>query len=143
MHELANVVLPASLGQQRRDHISAGFIQWIREYKQGAEIASGYGFPRTQVIGPNPASHYADQLRKLDLARLDGAAAKRSAVEKALEDAQVDRIPQRPNGKHVAADLLSYFYNSSEGEDFLYGVAIKRDECRGLSDSGRRPAAIT
>ena len=55
----------------------------------------------------------------------------------------IDRIPQRPNGKHVAADLLSFFYGSSEGEDFLYGVAIRRDDCRGLADSAQRPARLT
>jgi hypothetical protein len=143
MRELANVVLPGSLGQQKREQIATGFITWIRDYKPGGQISSGYGFPRTQVIGPNPATNYAEQLRQLDLAKLDGPAAKKAAVEKALDEANIDRIPQRPGGKHVAADLLAYFYGSSEGEDFLYGVAIKRDDCRGLGNSGKRPAAIT
>jgi hypothetical protein len=94
------------------------------------------------VIGPNPSTHYAEQLNQLALANLD-APAKRAAIEKALEDARIDRIPQRPNGKHVAADLLAYFYGSAEGEDFLYGAAIKRDDCRGLGDSGKRPPRLT
>jgi hypothetical protein len=59
-----------------------------------------------------------------------------------LEGAKVERIPSRPNGQHVASDMLAYFYNSSAGEDFLYGAAIRRDDCRGLSDSGKRPAAL-
>jgi hypothetical protein len=71
------------------------------------------------------------------------AASKRVAVEKALADAKIDRIPQRPNGHHVASDLLAYFYNSADGEDFLYGVAIKRDDCRGLADSGKRPEKVS
>ena len=41
------------------------------------------------------------------------------------------------------ADLLAFFYNSAEGEDFLYGVAIKRDDCRGLEHSTDRPARLT
>jgi len=142
MRELAMVVLPSALGRARTDKLAVAFVQWIRDYKPGAEIASGYGFPRTQVIGPSPAAHYAEQLSQLNLAKLDPAA-KHAAVEKALEDAKVDRIPQRPNGKHVAADLLAFFYGSADGEDFLYGVAIKRDDCRGLGDSAKRPARIT
>jgi hypothetical protein len=140
--ELAGVVLPASLGRPRTDKIADDFQAWLRDYKAGAEIASGYGNPRTQVIPANPSVHYAEQMSRLDLAKFD-AAGKRAAVEKALADAGVDRIPSHPNGKHVAADLLAYFYGSAEGEDFLYGVEIKRDDCRGLANSGQRPARFT
>jgi hypothetical protein len=140
--DLAGVVLPASLGRSRTDKIADDFVSWVRDYKAGAEIASGYGNPRTQVIGPNPSAHYAEQLTQLGLAKLDGAA-RREAVEKALADAKIDRIPQRPNGRHVAADLLAYFYGAADSEDFLYGVAIKRDDCRGLADSGKRPERVS
>jgi hypothetical protein len=140
--ELESVVLPASLGRSRTDGIADNFVRWFRDYKAGAEVSSGYGFPRTQLIGPNPSTHYAAQLTDLDLTRLD-ASAKRAAVEKALEAAKLDRIPQRPNGRHVAADPLAYFYSSADGEDFLYGVAIKRDDCRGLADSEKRPPRLT
>ena len=141
-HELASVVLPASLGRSRTDEIAENFVRWLRDYKAAAEVSSGYGFPRTQVTGPIPSTHYGDQLSELDLTKLD-AAAKRAAVAKALDAAKIDRIPQRPNGKHVAADLLAYFYGSADGEDFLYGVAIKRDDCRGLADSNKRPARLS
>ncbi len=140
--DLAGVVLPASLGRSRTDEIADNFVRWFREYKAGAEVSSGYGLPRTQVMGPNPSRLYAEQLSRLGLANLD-VAAKRAAVEKALETAKIDRVPERPNGRHVAADLLAYFYGSADGEDFLYGVAIKRDDCRGLADSGKRPARLT
>jgi hypothetical protein len=132
IRELAKIVLPAKVDQEK---IATGFIQWIRDYKAGAEISSGYGNPRTQVIGANPSANYAEQLKAL------GSPITRAAVESALST--FDRIPPRPNGKHVAADLLAYFYNSADGEDFLYGVAIKRDDCRGLSNSGERPARLT
>jgi hypothetical protein len=141
-HELAGVVLPASLGRSRIDQIVDEFVLWFRDYKAGAEISSGYGNPRAQVIPANPSAHYPEQLKRLELEKFD-AAGKRAAVEKALAEAKIDRIPQRPNGGHVAADLLAYFYGSAGGEDFLYGVAIKRDDCRGLADSGKRPARFT
>jgi hypothetical protein len=142
LRDLASVVLPASLGRLRTDKIADDFASWLRDYKAGAEVSSGYGNPRTQVISANPAAHYAEQLNQLGLAKLGGDA-RRAAVEKALEDAKIDRIPQRPNGRHVAADLLAFFYGSADGEDLLYGVAIKRDDCRGLANSGKRPERLT
>jgi len=138
--DLARVVLPSSLGRARTDKIAASFATWLRDYKPGAEIASGYGNPRTQVIGANPGTHYAEQLAQLNT--LD-TAQKRAAIEKALADAKIDRIPQRPNGRHVASDLLAFFYNSADGEDFLYGVAIQRDDCRGLANSASRPEKVS
>jgi hypothetical protein len=136
-HQLASVVLPSSLGKTSTDKIADDFLRWFRDYKPGAEISSGYGHPRTQVMAPNPSASYADQIRLL------GSPVTREAVEKALENAKIDRIPQRPDGKHVAADLLSYFYGSSQGEDFLYNAAIKRYDCRGLDTSGKRPASLS
>jgi hypothetical protein len=132
MRELAKAILPTKVDSQK---VADGFLRWIRDYKAGAEISSGYGNPRTQVTAPNPSANYAEQLRAL------GSPITRAAVESAL--ASFDRIPQRPNGRHVAADLLSHFYNSADGEDCLYGVAIKRDDCRGLANSGERPARLS
>jgi len=142
LRDLASVVLPASLGRARIDKIADDFASWLSDYKPGAEIASGYGNPRTQVTGVDPGTHYAEQLAQLNLSKLD-AAQKREAVKKALADAKIDRIPQRPNGRHVASDLLAFFYNSAAGEDFLYGVAIQRDDCRGLANSASRPAKVS
>jgi hypothetical protein len=150
LRDLAGVVLPNSLGRERTDKIVDQFDRWIREYKPGSEISSGYGFPRVQVIPPSPAVHYPEQLRQLETAaaakgasfgKLD-AAARREIVEAALAAAKVDNIPPRPNGRHIVADLMSYFYNSSAGEDHLYGVAIRRDDCRGLATSGNRPEPL-
>jgi hypothetical protein len=137
IRELAAVILPSHLGSTGTNKVADEFTVWIRDYKPGAEINSGYGHPRTQVTGPNPSLHYGEQLRAL------GSPITRESVAKALEDAKIDRIPREPNGKHVAADLLAYFYGSSDGEDFLYGVAIERDDCRGLGNSGARPARLS
>jgi len=143
MRELANVVLPEALGRQGTDKVADDFVQWIRDYKEGVNMAAGYGHPRTQVVPPNPSKHYAEQLRQLQAALVHAdLGVRRSAVGRAITEAGVDRLPNRPNGKHVASDLLAYFYGSSAGEDLLYGVAIKRDECRGLGNSAKRPAAL-
>src|SRR4051794_14367821 len=105
IRELAKIVLPSKVDAEK---IANGFVKWIRDYEAGAEIASGYGNPRTQVVAANPSANYAEQLRAL------GSPITRTAVEAAL--VSFDRIPQRPNGKHIAADLLAWFYGSADGE---------------------------
>ncbi len=151
LREVSRVVLPASIGPARCDRIVDRFVEWTRNYKAGADAGYGYGFPHPEVLPANPAAQYPNQLRQLEtaaqakgnsFAKLD-AAAKRELVVAALEQAQIERIPSRPNGKHVAADLLAFFYNSAEGQDFLYNAAIKRDDCRGLSTSAQRPASLS
>jgi hypothetical protein len=149
--EVARVVLPGSLGRARAEEIGKQFVRWTRGYKAGADAGYGYGFPKVQVMPANPATGYPEQLGALQtaasakggsFASLE-AGAKREIIAAALEQAKVDRIPQRPNGKHVAADLLAFFYNSADGQDFLYDAAIKRDDCRGLSTSAQRPRSLS
>src|SRR5690349_8690583 len=77
LRELAGLVLPASLGRARTDKIASDFLHWILNYKPGSEISSGYGSPRTQVVGPNPSALYEDQLKAL------GSPMAREAIEKA------------------------------------------------------------
>jgi hypothetical protein len=137
MRELAAVVLPESLGRKRTDKIASDFLKWVADYKDGVNTGSGYGNPRTNVVPPNPSKNYAAQLSALN------GSITRESVAAAIEQAKIDRIPNRPNGRHVASDLIAYFYGSAEGEDFLYGVEIKRDECRGLSNSTQRPKKVT
>jgi hypothetical protein len=151
LRELAAVVLPVSLGRARTGAIAVHFVKWIRGYKPGADIGYGYGFTRPRVAPANPADGYPEQLAQLDaaakakgaaFAKLDRAA-QREIVEAALESAKIADVPRRPNGKHVAADLMSFFFYGPDGEDFLYNAAIHRDDCRGLPDSTRRPARLS
>ena len=143
LREVGAVVLPQSLGRARTDEITGGFVRWIRGYREGAELPSGYGFTHLERAGPNPALGYAKQLRELSGGKawmqLD-AAAKRSAIEQSLAAANIDEVPSRPNGKNVASDLMSYFFHSSEGHDYLYDAAIRVEDCRGLPSSPKKPA---
>ena len=150
LRELGSVVLPASLGRPRTDQIVGRFADWVRGYRAGADAGYGYGSPRLQVVPPNPSAKYGEQLRQIDatalakgapFAKLDPAS-RRAIVTSALEQAGIDQLPQRPNGRHVAADLMAYFFNSSACEDLLYGAAIHRDDCRGLANSGERPEPL-
>jgi hypothetical protein len=151
LNEVAVAVLPGSLGRGRALEIASHFEKWIKEYHAGADAGYGYGHPRVRVLGPNPAMHYGEHLRKLDAAaRAKGGsfgtldeAVKRALVTASLTAAAVTSIPPRPNGKHVVTDLMSFFYNSSAGEDFLYNARISREDCRGLPSSGKRPVPVS
>jgi hypothetical protein len=151
LQDLAMVVLPESLGPKRIAEITVAFETWISQYPAGADGGYGYGNPKPTVLGPNPSPHYGDQLKQLDASAAGGSGgfssagmqAKRAIVQAALTQAGVTSIPPRPNGQHVATDLMSYFYSSSDGKDFCYGVAIRESDCRGLASSGQRPPSLS
>jgi hypothetical protein len=151
LRDVAAVVLPSSLGTSGIDDVVDQFTRWVRNYKAGAQMSAGYGFTRIRTVPPNPSTQYAQQLQELEAAaRARGAAslgkldpaARRTLVESAVRAAGITDMPRRPDGKHVAADIMSFFFFSSDGEDYLYAAAIQRDACRGLADSGQRPAPL-
>jgi hypothetical protein len=152
LRETAEAVLPGSLGSDGIDAVVRDFTEWLGSYKAGAEMNSGYGLTRIQVVPPDPSIHYLEQLEQLEaeaqgkrgvpFAKLD-AAGKREIVRAAFVSSNVDAIPRRPDGQHVAADLMGFFFFvSSNGHDFLHNAAIKRDECRGLASSAQRPTPV-
>lgn len=142
---LADVVLPAACDRQAA---LAAFVRWIDGYKEGADTDHGYGNTRIRSTGRSPAHDYAAQIAALDAAvRAVGAAGfaaataaqRRSAVEAAIASAKIDRLPARPNGGHIATDLMGHYFNSSAANDLCYRAAIRRDACRGLAGSERPP----
>ena len=147
LRAIADVVLPGDLGTRGRAEVVDGFLRWIRNYREGAEMDHGYGFPRLRRTAASPALRYAAQLAALDrAARGRGGAfeslevsARREVVASAIAAAKVERLPARPTGDHVATDLMAFYFNSPEANDLAYGAAIGRDQCRGLPDSDRRP----
>jgi hypothetical protein len=94
LREVAAVVLPTSLGRTRTDNITNDFVEWIRNYKDGAEASTGYGFTSLRSLPPNPSVHYSEQLKQLNggssLAALD-TAAKRGIITEALRQSGLDR----------------------------------------------------
>lgn len=151
LRALAGVVLPAALGDTGITAATARFRTWVREYKAGAEMSAGYGFTQIQNLPDDPSASYPQQLQDLErAARVRGrsfaaltATDQQAIVDAALTAARVDALPRRPNGKHVAADLMShFFFVSSEGQDWLYNASIRRETCRGLGSSGERPSRI-
>lgn len=137
LRALAAVVLPSELGPEGLEKTVANFEKWVRNYQPGAEMDHGYGFTRLRSKPASPAAAY---LRQLQALQLTGAAdTQRAAVESALEAAQVINLPRTPDGKHVASDLMSFYFYSSEANDLCYRAHIGRDECIGLANSAREP----
>jgi len=137
LRALAAAVLPSELGPRNLESTAVAFERWVREYRPGAEMEHGYGFTRLRWKAPSPAPVYMGQLQAL---RLTGdAEADRAAVEASLVAANVTALPRTPEGKHVAADLMAFYFRSSEANDLCYRAHIGRDLCRGLDGSEREP----
>jgi hypothetical protein len=130
LRAVAKVVLPSELGPAGLEKTVAAFERWVREYRPGAEMDHGYGFTRLRSKPPSPAAVYLQQLRALG---------PNGDVAAALEQAKVTQLPQTPDGKHVASDLMTFYFRSSEANDLCYRAHIGRDECRGLAGSEKEP----
>src|SRR5579862_3107354 len=143
LRALAEVVLPAEIGPEAIAKIARDFEQWVREYQPGAEMDHGYGNTRLRNKPGSPAAAYLTQLAGLrsDLTAGD-VESRRKSVEAALEAARVTDIPRTPSGQHVAADLMAFYFRSSDANDLCYRSAIGRDLCRGLAGSENPPAPL-
>ncbi len=138
LRALADIVLPGELGAEGKANVVAGFLRWLREHREGVDTDHGYGFTRLRRTTASPARNYAAQLDALAARSGD----RRVAVEEAIAAAKIERLPPRPDGGHVATDLMSFYFNSAEATDRAYGAAIRRDACRELAGSENRPAPI-
>ena len=130
---LASVALPSSLGRAKTDELAMKFARWVRGYSPGAEMEHGYGFTRLESRPPSPAGRYVEQLRALAAKGVTAA-----AVEDALKD--VKALPRVPAGANVVADLMSFYFFSSEAADRCYEADIRSDACRGFYRVGESPA---
>jgi hypothetical protein len=153
LNAIADIVLPSELGAAGRQKVVAAFVEWIAGYKEGADRGYGYGASTIAApTGPSPAQRYPEQFAALDAAaREKGAAsfpalaaeARRSVIEAALNAGPgVMRLPARPTGANVIADLMGFYFNSADAWNLAYGARIDRDTCRGLAGSERPPAPI-
>jgi hypothetical protein len=143
LRALAAVVLPAELGAAGVDRTAEAFVLWVRGYRAGAERDHGYGATRLRSKGASPAPGYLRHLDTLHRALLSGDIdSKRQAVTAALEQAGVNDLPRSPDGRHIAADLMAFYFRSSDANDLCYRAAIGRDLCRGLDGSEQAPAPL-
>jgi hypothetical protein len=133
LREIAAIALPGEVDAAR---IAGDFVKWVNGYRAGAETDHGYGNTRIRVKGASPAAGYLRQL-----AALKGNVS-RESIEAALKEANVADLPRSPGGSHVAADLMAFYFRSSDANDLCYRAQIGRDQCRGLAGSDRAPAPL-
>jgi hypothetical protein len=145
---IADVVLPSEIGADGRARVVTAFARWLRDYRAGADTDHGYGFTRLRRTGASPAAKYPAQIAALQQrAGAQGFAslevdARRVILEEAIAVAKIERLPERPDGGHIATDLMAFYFNSVEANDLAYRAAIGRDTCRGLEESADRPKPL-
>jgi hypothetical protein len=147
LHDIGPAVLPASIGPDRIRALVDRFVVWTRGYREGVATAHGYGHPRLQKTGPSPVPAYNLQLAALDAeARARGGRfsaldreQQRAVLDAAFVKAGIRGLPPRPSGQHVVADLMAFYFRSSEANDDCYRAMIQREVCRPIEVTIRRP----
>lgn len=150
LQEIAPTVLPTSLDAARVRGIADKFVAWTRGYREGVALTHGYGHPRLQRTGASPVPGYIAQLAALDAdARARGgrwasldAETRRSLLDAAFTKAGVRALPPRPMGQHVVADLMAFYFRSSEANDDCYKALINREVCRPIAITTRKPRPL-
>jgi hypothetical protein len=113
-------------------------------------MTHGYGHPRLQKTGASPVPGYNAQLAALDrAARAKGGRwsaldreTQRALLDEAFTKAGVRNLPPRPLGQYVIADVMAFYFRSSEANDECYNALINREVCRPIEITIRRPAAL-
>ena len=147
LHEIAPTVLPSALGGPRTRTVVVGFAAWARNYREGVPLAHGYGHPRLVRSRATPVPSYLAQLAALEAeARAAGGRwyaldleQRRAILDAAFAKAGVRTLPSRPTGQHVVADLMAFYFRSSEANDDCYDALINREECRPILITTRKP----
>jgi hypothetical protein len=143
-------VLPTTLGDIRVRSVTDKFVAWTRGYREGVALTHGYGHPRLQKSGPSPVPVYVAQLASLTAesrakgtrwAALD-ADTRRALLDAAFVKAGVRNLPPRPLGQHVVADLMAFYFRSSEANDDCYQALINREVCRPIAITTRKPEPL-
>jgi hypothetical protein len=151
LRSAARLVLPSALGAKGADEATDKFIRWLRGYKAGADMDHGYGAPRLRTTPASPSAGYPQQLADLDrratargkpFAKLESDQ-QRAIIVDALTEAKIDALPGRPNGRHVIADLMAFYFRSTDANDLCYQAAIGKDTCRGLPGSDKAPTPLS
>jgi len=153
LHDIAPTVLPSSIGAARIRETTDKFVAWTRGYREGVPLTHGYGHPRLQKSGASPVPGYVSQLAALAAAaRANGGRwpaldleTQRALLDAAFVKAGVGALPPRPAGapgQHVIADLMAFYFRSSEANDHAYRALINREVCRPIAITTRRPAPL-
>src|SRR5262245_22885046 len=150
LRDVAATVLPSAIGRNGQDEAVDNFLRWIRDYKEGVPLSHGYGEPRLVTSGPSPSRGYRDQIAALQAgAKARGGRfgalpleERRVLLDEAFKAADVRNLPNRPDGKHVVADLMAHYFRSSAANDLCYNARIGRNTYRAIRVTTTRPQPL-
>ncbi len=150
LRDVATTVLPSALGAKGQDEAVDNFLRWLREYREGVPLSHGYGEPRLIRSGPSPAAGYGNQIAALQQAATERGArfgalpldARRAILDAAFKQAGLQNLPQRPDGRHVVADLMAHYFRSSAANDLCYNARIGRHTYRAIRVTTVRPQPL-
>ena len=147
---LAVAILPTELVEARRREMAERFERWVSNFRPGAELNHGYGTGELEQSGADPWPVWQRQLQALERAAQREhrnrfvsipAEARRSLVTAQLEGLNVDRLPAPLSAPHVVLALLSWFCRQPEATDLCYRAEIRKETCRPLSETTKKPGA--
>jgi len=147
---IGDAVLPSEIAQRDRDAVIDAFFAWLRDHRVDADAGHGYGVTRLRKTAASPAERYRPQLEALEEAARDRGRAfvdlprseRLALLEAAIVQAKIERLPARPDGGHIATDLMGFYFNGIQANDLAYRARIGRDTCRTLAGSESRPAQL-
>ena len=150
LRDLAATLLPSAIGAAGQDQAVDDFLRWMRDTKEACRSAHGYGDPRLVRSAPSPVPAYRKQLEALQqTARARGGRfgalpldTRHAIVDEAFKAANVQNLPQRPDGRHVAADLIAHYFRSSAANDLCYNARIGRNAYRAIRVTTVRPQPL-
>jgi len=67
---------------------------------------------------------------------------RRALLDAAFTKAGVRQLPPRPAGQHVVADLMAFYFRSSDANDDCYHALINREVCRPIAITTKRPQPL-
>jgi hypothetical protein len=152
LHALGEAILPSAIGRDGVARVVRDFQRWIDNYREHAEIVHGYGTSALRFTRASPRAKWALQIERLgrrtsDVGRQRGFASlspesRRSIIAQELKDERLERMPDVASAPHVAIGLLAFFFGTSDAADLAYEAKIRREQCRPLAASPRKPLPI-
>lgn len=147
---VGDTMLPASLGDGRRDAVNA-FVAWIDGYEPVAEEMHGYGYADVRYLPPDPAPAWRAQLDALDLLAKKTArkrfheldeGGRKEILTIALARVPGGRLPAPLAATHVAVALVAHWSASPRAWNAAFGADISPNSCRTLDGTLGKPRAV-
>jgi hypothetical protein len=151
VRSVAEVVLPAELGNDGFARVGRAFSEWARGYRAGVELVHPYGSTTLRQTGESPTPRWRSQLVALDgearARHQRGFTAltkeqRRELVTAAFANERANRLPDPLQADHVAMALMAWYFASPEAADLCYNARINRNQCRPLVNAPRQPLPL-